>query len=85
VLSILNDEAERALLRLIDDRVDERLASKHGREQAPPLLTVAQTAKLLCTTPGAIYKRISRGQLACVHPDGSKKLIRRDHILDLQP
>jgi excisionase family DNA binding protein len=82
-LNLFSPEAEAALLRLIDQRVEDRL-SKHesARAHASPYLTVAEAAQYLCTTPGAIYKRVKRGQLKSYRPEGSQTLLRRD---DLDP
>lgn len=48
----------------------------------PMLLTVAEVAALLRTTPDAIYARVERGRLtAGLFRDGRKILFRRDALL----
>jgi excisionase family DNA binding protein len=49
---------------------------------APPvLLTVAEAAALLRTTPKAIYALVERGQLAGVRRLGRRVLIHREELL----
>jgi excisionase family DNA binding protein len=51
-------------------------------EPLPLLLTVAETAALLRTSPKAIYAMIERGLLPGVTRLGRRVLVRSDHLLD---
>ena len=48
----------------------------------PHLLTTAEVAALLRTTPKATYSMIARGQLPGVVRIGRRVLIRRDELVD---
>jgi len=48
---------------------------------ARPLMTVAEVAEFLRTTPKAIYHRVERGQLQGVVHDGDRILVRRADLL----
>lgn len=50
-------------------------------DDLPMLLTVAEVAKLLRTTPRAIYAMIERGLLPGVTRVGRRLLIHRDDVL----
>ena len=50
--------------------------------ESPLLLTVAETADLLRTSPKAVYAMVSRGQLPGVRRIGRRLLFRRDALLD---
>jgi excisionase family DNA binding protein len=81
VLRFLSPEAEAALVRLIDERVSEQLQAASGVVQASsPWMTVTEAAEHLRTTPGAIYKRVKRGQLEAFRPEGSPILLRRGDL-----
>ena len=80
MLTLLSAEVESELLRLVDDRIAERLSSLSLITPASPWLTVAEAAEHLRTTTGAIYKRIKRGQLRAYRPEGSQYLLRRDEL-----
>ena len=47
----------------------------------PPLLTVPEVAKLLRTSPKAVYASVERGLLPGVTRIGRRLLIRRDVLL----
>src|SRR4051812_29772806 len=84
-LTFLSSEAEAALLKLIDDRISERVAEsfrdKPGQQQPrSPWLTIPEAAEYLRTTPAAVRKRIARGQLKACRPEGSRVLLRREEI-----
>ncbi len=81
MLRLLSPEAEAELVKLIDERVATciEVASTHT-PSASPWLTVSEAAQYLRTTPGAIYKRIERGQLKSYRPEGSQTLLRRDDL-----
>jgi excisionase family DNA binding protein len=83
-LKFLSPEAEAALLKLIDDRISERVAEtfRDKPEQQPrsPWLTIPEAAEYLRTTPAAVRKRIARGQLRASRPEGSRILLRREEI-----
>jgi excisionase family DNA binding protein len=81
LLRLLSAEAEAALVRLIDERVAQKLAENDGGQPAPtPFLTVKEAAVFLRTSQGAIRKRIERGQLKPHRPEGSPILLRRDEL-----
>lgn len=86
MLALLSDEARADLVRLIDERVQQHLASAaHVSAESTHWLTVSEAADLMRTTAGAIYKRIKRGQLAAHHPQGSRILLRRDDLVTTGP
>jgi len=51
-------------------------------ESLPLLLTVAETATLLRTTPKAVYAMVERGLLPGVTRLGRRVLVRSDTLLD---
>jgi excisionase family DNA binding protein len=81
MLELLSTSAQAALVRLIDERVAERVEDILGpaarKTDASPWFTVTEAADYLRTTPGAIYKRIERGQLPSYRPEGSQTLLHR--------
>jgi excisionase family DNA binding protein len=81
MLELLSPSAQAAFVKLIDERVAERveelLGSAAHKTDASPWFTVTEAADYLRTTPGAIYKRIKRGQLPSYRPEGSTILLRR--------
>jgi excisionase family DNA binding protein len=80
MLDLLSPAAQAALIKLIDERVAQRLASEPEPERVSPWLTVAEAATHLRTSPAAVYKRIKRGQLPSHRPEGSRILIKRDDL-----
>ena len=50
--------------------------------ESPLLLTVAETADLLRTSPKAVYAMVARGQLPGVRRIGRRLLFRRDALLN---
>ena len=50
--------------------------------ESPLLLTVAETADLLRTSPKAVYAMVARGQLPGVIRIGRNLRFRRDALLD---
>ncbi len=85
LLGLFSREAEAALVRLIDERVAEQLAAVSPTPAKSPLVTVKEAAELVRTSPGAIYKRIKRGQLVSFRPEGSPILLYRDHLWEAGP
>lgn len=77
---LLSSEARAELTKHIDERVALLLSSSLTTTPASPWMTVAETATHLRTTSGAVYKRISRGQLRSHRPEGSRIMLRRDEI-----
>jgi excisionase family DNA binding protein len=77
---LLSPEAEAELLALIDERVALRVASLSLQPPESPWLTVDEAAGYLRTSPAALYKRISRGQLNSYRPEGSRILLRKDDL-----
>jgi excisionase family DNA binding protein len=84
MVKFLSLEAEAALLKLIDDRISERVAetfrNKPEGQPHSPWLTIPEAAEYLRTTPAAVRKRIARGQLKASRLEGSRILLRRDEI-----
>lgn len=80
MLDLLSPAAQTALINLIDDRVAEQLRSVAGPEPRSPWLTIVEAAEYLRTTPAAVRKRISRGQLKSYRPEGSRIMLRRDDL-----
>src|SRR4051794_26191891 len=80
MLDLLSPHAGAALMKLIDERVQEGLASAVPPAPSSPWLTVAEAADYLRTTSDAIYKRIKRGQLTSYRPEGSPILLRRNEL-----
>ena len=82
MLNLFSPEAEAALVQLIDQRVVAQLELIGGNDStaSSPYLTVAEAAEYRRTSPAAIYKSISRGQLRAHRPDGSRILLRRDEL-----
>lgn len=87
LLALLSSEAQVELTKHIDERIALLLNSSFTIPPASPWLTVAEAATHLRTTPGAVYKRICRGQLLAHRPEGSRIMLHRDEInavLDLR-
>jgi excisionase family DNA binding protein len=81
MLDMLSPQAQAALVRLIDERVAQTLETHADPERVlSPWMTVAEAAEYIRTTPGAIYKRIKRGQLQAFRPEGSGIRIRREDL-----
>ena len=80
MLDLLSTSAQEALVHFIGERVAEHLASLATPSPSSPWLTVDEAAEHLRTTPGAIRKRISRGQLRAHRPEGSRIMLRRDEL-----
>ena len=55
--------------------------SMSAASSLPYLLTVAEVAELLRTTPKAVYTRVERGLLPGVVRDGRRLLFLRDTLL----
>jgi excisionase family DNA binding protein len=85
MFDLLSPGAHAALIKLIDERVAQHSAPTTSPQPDSPWLTVAEAATYLRTTPGALYKRISRGQLAAHHPEGSQILLRREDLAPAGP
>jgi excisionase family DNA binding protein len=69
-----------ALIDKLEERLVERLTDRLTTAASSPWLTVQEAADHVRTSPGAIYKRIKRGQLPGHRPYGSKILIHRDDL-----
>jgi excisionase family DNA binding protein len=85
-LSSIGGDFELALVRLIDERVARHLdCVEPTASSSSPWMTVAEAAAYLRTSPGAVYKRIKRGQLQVARPEGSPILIHRDVLSGAGP
>ena len=80
LLTLLSPEAQAQLLSLIDERIAVRVGATSPQETESPWLTVSEAAKYLRTSPGAVRKRIQRGQLKSYRPEGSRILLRRGDL-----
>jgi hypothetical protein len=80
LLRLLPPGALDAIERLVESKVDERLAAAGAeRDGDPGLLTVDQTASLLSCSPAAVRMRISRGRLETRH-HGRRVYVTRQSV-----
>jgi excisionase family DNA binding protein len=68
------------LIDQLEPRLIERISERLATGPRSPWLTVEEAADYLRTSPGAIYKRIKRGQLPSHRPEGSPILLHRDDL-----
>jgi excisionase family DNA binding protein len=87
LLELLSPAAQADLFALIDARIAaaQKTPLPSAGESLSPLLTVKEAADYLRTTPGAIYKRLTRKQLKCYRPEGSPILLWRDDLAGTGP
>jgi excisionase family DNA binding protein len=85
VIATLSPPAVLELEAFVAQVVATQLAEMAPKQSGLELLTIREAADVLRTTPAAIYKRLQRGQLTAVRPEGSQILLRKEDLLPSGP